>query len=414
MAASRGHQRTLDLLLAAGAQAEAKTDDGISALHAAAHGRHSEATEILAKDLIQWRTVNDGVSAVLLSLKAAGLDEMTRKILHVWKGWSSQQALTQAVRFGDAPTARALLDTNVPINEKDELGRTPLGKAVELGHTEVVKVLLDAGAHCNELTPDIRTAWNVAFRNHHYDVVELLSDTRSRAKQPPIVSNADLLSAAIRGDMKAVSFQLTAGRSSDIFRNFWRKPLIAAQKAGRRTVVAYILQEMWTDPTHDRDQLGRLRNHVAAACGLQSSLKATPELFVNATDKQLWTPLHWAAYFGQDDMCQFLVRDGANIGAKDWQGWIPAQVARYAGYSDLAASLRPHRFSLLATSGLVSRGSHCDTEWHCDACSKVSPSYFFLVLTQFHDAMCKSNLTHRSTGKPSNTTVLLDLLRRGT
>jgi ankyrin repeat protein len=377
MAASRGHYQALEILLKAGAHAGMITEDGISALQAAAHGGHLKATEVLAEHVMSGDNGGSEVCAALVLARAAGFDNIPKAMLRILK-WKPQQSLWDAVRLGDAPTVTALLDDIVEddvvdVDQVDESGRTLLGAAVELGHTSVVKALLEAGARCDDLTPDLRLAWDVAFRNHRYDGIELLSDARARAEHPFIVSSASLYAAAVCGDMQTVSLQLAEGCPLEILRNVSTNPLLAAQKAGHSAIVECMLLERWMNAFQDRDQLGRYWSHVVGASGLRSSLINS----INQTDKQLWTPLHWAAYFGHRELCESLVEAGANVGAKDQQGWTPAQVARFAGYQDLATSIRPHRFSRLGIAE-IEPWSEYGPKWHCDACTKVSFSISLL------------------------------------
>jgi ankyrin repeat protein len=383
LAAACGNHQTLESLLARGAQADATNADGISALQAAAVGGHLEASKVLVEHLTLSGDIDNHVSTALTVLSAKGFDDITRTTLRVLQV-TPHAALMAAICSGDAQTATVLVNEFGSIDRPDDSGRTFLGMAVELGHASIVEVLLEKNACCDYFTPDLRTAWNVAFRNHRYDGIELLSDARSRAKDPYLGSSASLLAAAIRGDVHMVSLRLKNGCPVNIFRNVCDNPLIAAQKAGHMEIVAEILHERWADPMEDRDQLGRYRNHVAAACGLQSSLVAPLVCSVDLTDKQLWTPLHWAAYFGQHEMCHILIRAGADAGARDWQGWIPAQVARFASHSHLAASIRPRRFSWLAIPGLPVRRSECSFNWHCDACSKVRFRASISLVPQCH------------------------------
>jgi ankyrin repeat protein len=370
LAASRGDHRMLESLLAADARADADTNEGISSLQMAAHGGHLKATEVLAEHLALKSDGGDRLSTALASFGVERFDGITRIILPILKRTKPHQALMNAVRFGDIHTATALLDADSAVDQTDESGRTLLGIAVESGHAGMVTILLEAGARCDKLTPELRTSWHVAFSNHRYGGIEVLDHARSRAEHPPIVSSASLFRAAVCGDEKTVKLQLENGCSLDILRNVSTNPLIAAQKAGHVATVEYILQKRWANANKDRDQLGRLRSHVAAACGLRLSLEEP----MNKTDKQLWTPLHWAAYFGHHALCTSLIAAGANVGAKDWQGWTPAQVARVAGYSDLATAIKPHRFSRIGVSEHSVFWSKYGPMWHCDACGKVGLS----------------------------------------
>ncbi len=48
---------------------------------------------------------------------------------------------------------------------------------------------------------------------------------------------------------------------------------------------------------------------------------------VHLTDKQKYTPLHWAARRGYRKLARMLISKGANIEAKDIKGKTPKEVA---------------------------------------------------------------------------------------
>ncbi len=59
------------------------------------------------------------------------------------------EALSDAVRKGDAAAVKKLLDEGVDVNTKYRYDRTPLSFACDRGHLEVVKLLLERGADVN-------------------------------------------------------------------------------------------------------------------------------------------------------------------------------------------------------------------------------------------------------------------------
>jgi ankyrin repeat protein len=123
-------------------------------------------------------------------------------------------ALSAAVRKGDAAAVTKLLDEGVDVNTKFRYGRTALSFAADRGHVDVVKVLLERGADINakdtfyNATP-LNWAINPAMerRPEHVEVLRLLLakggipadaltnalETATRSKQDQVVA---LLTAA--------------------------------------------------------------------------------------------------------------------------------------------------------------------------------------------------------------------------
>ena len=122
---------------------------------------------------------------------------------------SKAEALSNAVRKGDAAAVKKLLDEGVDVNTKYRYNRTPISFAADRGHVEVVKVLLARGADVNVKdtfyggTPFLR-AVNPAMERtpQHTEVVRLmlehggipddaLSDAleaATRAKLPDVIA----------------------------------------------------------------------------------------------------------------------------------------------------------------------------------------------------------------------------------
>jgi ankyrin repeat protein len=60
---------------------------------------------------------------------------------------------------------------------------------------------------------------------------------------------------------------------------------------------------------------------------------------INYKDKSGYTPLHYAAEYGQMEIAQYLVSNGANINARDNDGYTPLQLAVFEEHKDLVVFL---------------------------------------------------------------------------
>lgn len=120
LAAHFGRSEVMDVLLAAGADVEARSTNALrnTPLHAAAAGRSKEAV------------------ALLVSRNA---DVTARQ----HGGWT---ALHQAAQAGLVEVARLLLDRGADPSAANDEGLTPLALAREHGHAEVAELLRVAGA----------------------------------------------------------------------------------------------------------------------------------------------------------------------------------------------------------------------------------------------------------------------------
>jgi ankyrin repeat protein len=99
---------------------------------------------------LQIAAIEGNVEAIDQAL--AGLDEKAlKKSLRESSGpaFSSESALTLAVRNGRTEAVRKLIAVGANVNEWTRYTLTPLAVAAERGHIEVMKLLLDAGAKVN-------------------------------------------------------------------------------------------------------------------------------------------------------------------------------------------------------------------------------------------------------------------------
>lgn len=88
---------------------------------------------------------------------------------------------------------------------------------------------------------------------------------------------------------------------------------------------------------------------------------------VDSCDKQLWTPLHWAAYISHAHSVSALQEAGADNTLRDWQGWTALDVAIFAECSPEVQDLLSVNImgrSKPVESGELLRGS-------CNSCGQV-------------------------------------------
>lgn len=133
-AAAKGHTDIVRLLLKAGANIEAKAKNSVTPLMLAANYGHTEAV----KALIQ-----------------AGANIETKDK----NGWT---ALMAAASEGRTETVKALIQAGAKLEATNKGGLTPLMIAAANDKFEAVKVLCEAGADVNKMTKDYKSAYNFA------------------------------------------------------------------------------------------------------------------------------------------------------------------------------------------------------------------------------------------------------------
>jgi hypothetical protein len=127
--------------------AEARTDDGSTALHLAALEGQAEITRLLLANQAQ--------------VNARGLRDET--------------PLHMAMYDGHREVAELLLASGADVNAQNTAGETPLHLAARKGYRELVELLVSHNADLDALDKSGRTPKAAAAEKEHWDIVELLT-----------------------------------------------------------------------------------------------------------------------------------------------------------------------------------------------------------------------------------------------
>ncbi|KAH8064830.1 hypothetical protein JL722_1717 [Aureococcus anophagefferens] len=168
-----GRVDAVELLLAAGADAEAATVDGQTAIFVAAYRGHADVLRVLLEASGDVDRPDAGrADAVELLLDAEGAEERDvdvaarngRTVVHI------------AALNGHADVLRAMSKHGGDVDRADANGVTPQAVAAQEGHVDALRVLIDAGADVNSASEDGSTPLRVATKNGLEEVIALLVD----------------------------------------------------------------------------------------------------------------------------------------------------------------------------------------------------------------------------------------------
>ncbi|MCT7546124.1 ankyrin repeat domain-containing protein [Aliarcobacter cryaerophilus] len=203
--------------------------------------------------------------------------------------------LHYAVRKNNIEVVKILLKMFVNINAKDKDSWTPLHRAVTNNHDEIVKELIKAGADINTKDKNSWTPLHWASRNNHIEFVKVL-----------IKAKANLNEKATYYDDKE-GFSGITPLFDSIFKNNWE--------------VAKLLIEAGADVNIARETNLKYTPLLLISAKTETSIDIFNMLIkagadINAIDKYLFTPLHWASHYNHIELVKVLIKAKANLNEK--------------------------------------------------------------------------------------------------
>jgi ankyrin repeat protein len=295
-AAAKGNLTAVKALVDKGQDLGACDDEGMTALHLASREGH----EAVAKFLL-----------------AAGADVNAKAFV------SLNPAATSG---GTGPTATLIRGVEEQrIREKS--GFTPLHCAVAYGHEAVVRLLIQNGADVNALAKRSGSPLHQAVRRGDINIVDILLEkgaepnTKSDGGVTPTtlasaLGRRDLLERLTRDEMPPPPPELLKGAQE-------RSLIDGLRFAARSLAAAKALLEKGTIDISAEDVLNR--KHVLG------SIKVD----VNTQDKFGRTLLWWAATYGDTDVVEFLLSEGADPDAVDGWGGTALSQASEEGHTEV-------------------------------------------------------------------------------
>jgi ankyrin repeat protein len=220
MAAEKGHDEVVMLLLDNGADISMINNFGGTALLGALSNGHADLAQLLIKRGADVNSKHSGTNITVLMMAAAqgssrvvsdllkegadvnvedmwgytalvhaaarGYDEIVKLLINEGR-WTNKKesfgkALAVAVGQGRTEIAKLLIEEGADLNEKTAgYEFTPLMIAANRGNTEIVRALIDKGADVNAKSTNGLTALQLAEKQGHIEIVRLLQTTGTKA-----------------------------------------------------------------------------------------------------------------------------------------------------------------------------------------------------------------------------------------
>ncbi|MGH8498982.1 MAG: ankyrin repeat domain-containing protein, partial [Methylococcales bacterium] len=361
-----GWRRLTEALLQSGVNPNQRDDRGFSALHLAANlGREVSIKQLLFFGAdINARTA-DGQSALGIALAAGQHD------LSAWLEWRSWQPpsrkllaldLPAAAMTGDVQAVTRLIELGLPINALDAQACTALLRAAGGGHEVIVRYLLANGADHRIAARTGATALSAAISMRHAHVVDLLLRNGADAEQSLPGGVTPLMLASALGLPDIISHLLSRGAEPNAcdaqgFNALHCAAIHGFSSRDKQRVLAMFDMLLFADIEFDSaTQSGQTPLHfllgaraeAGASCD-EDVLMATMERLLSegvdldTQDQRGMSALHLAAMHGLSRIVNRLLREGANRNARDSLGRTPHELALVRGFVDVAAEFETMR-----------------------------------------------------------------------
>jgi len=285
-AAQNNNKDMVEMLIAKGADVNAKDKDGNTPLQRAAQNNNKDMVEMLI---------------------AKGADVNA-------KDKDGNTPLQRAAQHNRKDVAELLIAKGADVNAKDKDGNTPLQRAAQHNRKDVAELLIakgaDVNAKYNAKNKEDYTLLHWAAQNNSKDVAELLivkgADVNAKEKD----GYTPLLQAAWYNRKEVAELLIAKGADVNAKSNYGYTPLYFAVK-NNNTNVAELLIAKGAD--------------------------------VNAKFKYgYYTPLHWAVENNNKNVAELLIAKGADVNAKFKDGYTPLVEARWNNRKDIAELLKSH------------------------------------------------------------------------
>ena len=302
-AARWGHDKIVNSLIDRGADSEVKNDKGSTALYWAVRYEHAKTVELLLKKgkANPNTTRKLGLVAPLVIASAYGNNEIVKLLLSHpdcdvnIRIRGGEIPIHHAAREGDIAVLTTLLEHGALLDDKDELGDTPLLLAAQNNHIDVVYKLISLGANVFHRNHEGNDTWNYAIDSDDTDLLDTLM--------------AACLDKGI--DTKA------------------RQPLCIAAASGRNDKIDFLLRLKQEPLATDTD--GNTFLHHAAMNNRHDVIdRFHTSIPIDTQNIRGNTPLHIACSKGFDRTVKTLLKCKAKADVKNSQGETPLHVAAYS------------------------------------------------------------------------------------
>jgi ankyrin repeat protein len=235
-------------------------------------------------------------------------------------------ALHWAVRADDVEMVDALVRAKANVNAKDPDGVTPLAIACANANPAMIRKLLAAGADANTADPAGETVLMIAARMGNVDGVKALLDAGAQVNAKDTEAGTALMVAVRANHAEVVKFLIDRGAEVDAATRVGKTPARRPPNAGGGSHGAGIVRGGWPDRGYQEATPGGMTALLYAARDgrleiVRMLLAAGADLKKDDVNKI--SPFAIAITNDQMEVAQFLLERGADINERDNWGRTP-------------------------------------------------------------------------------------------
>lgn len=344
IAAENGNIKTCEMLLKAGADSSSSTKNGENVMHLAARVGDGNLIKILVvKSLINSKNMEDATPIMLAAenghaqtceiLLKAGADPF----IAVNSGWN---ALHCAVGSGKLETVRVLSANKKLIDTQTKKGFTPYMLAIDYENFQVAEFLFKSGANLTLQNSDGFNAMHFAVSHKKTEVVKMLATNKQLINIKTTEGITPLILAAKKGYLRILEILLKAGADLNITDNEENTALHLAAVNEQTEIVEYLAKQKQL-LNAKKPKSGATPLLEAAFNGRKNIcemlIKAGADL--NTTDNQENTALHWAASNGEIETVAYFAAYTHLLNAKNGEGSTALHEAIKKGHTKVVECL---------------------------------------------------------------------------
>ncbi|CAL1296328.1 unnamed protein product [Larinioides sclopetarius] len=234
-------------------------------------------------------------------------------------------------------------DENVDANVTNN-GLTALHIAVANGNLNFIEYLIQTGANVNTISDRFSTPLHLAVRRGNLKIVEYLILNGAKINARRIDGTTPLHYAVLYGHMPVTKLLLEKGACTNAMDNIMKRtPLMFAFQYASCDMVDELLNV--NGNATNQEVLGMTYLHLAAKTGhnnavlsfLRSNSHSTD--YINIRGLSGFTALHLSVLYNRLDTTKLLLKEGANLNARDNDGCTPLIIASEKGNVEIVRLL---------------------------------------------------------------------------